>query len=947
MLRHFVNVIILGVFAVILLINTPVGAIETFKVSTYGAGHQIWFEVEDFDERDPADETCFALADDPGAFGRSINSVNNQHGEGMIRYTFDISKAGGTGGSWYFWGRVINPNNNSDFMLVAGHPGDPVPFTQPVTGLTNDQRVFEESLGTTPDGWAWSGDSHNESHTKTLQSGENTMYIISRESGAIWDVFMWTDDPDYVPTDADYENAAVPSAGQASNPNPFSGAEDVPRDIPLSWTPGDYAVTHDVYFGMTFEDVNEASRADARGVLVGQGQSEAVYIPSAVLDFSTTYYWRIDEVNGTPDNAIYEGAIWSFTTEPYAYTVEEVVATTNAASLGSQGPENIVNGSGLNADGEHSIVQTDMWTAAASNGGDLPYIQFEFNRVHKLNEMTVWNHNLGFEFLLGVGIKDATIQYSVDGVQWMDLGDIVLAQAPGSESYTGQAVALDGIAAQFVRLVINSTYGTSGQFGLAEVRFSFIPAFAREPKPQDGAVDVDIDATLSWRSGRGAVTHEVYLGTNPNALDMVGISAEARYIPEALDFGATHYWQVVEVNEAEATPAWSSDIWSFSTVEYALVDGFEDYNDDIDAGTTIWQSWIDGLDDTANGGSIVGYGQSPFAEQTIVNSGSQSMPLSYDNTESPFFSEAERTWATAQNWTNGSPEILRLYVRGSSFDLYEISADSFIVGAAGVDIWGTADEFRYVYKQLTGDGSIVARIDGIDEANVWSKACVMIRETLDPGSVNAMAYVTRDGRAGWQHRPTTDGDSVSTRSDTGTITVPHWLRLTRQGNLFTAEHSVDGMTWEPMIEQENPAEESFGDVVMAQTVFVGVGYTSHEADVLGQAEFSNVATEGNVTGQWQLADVGIDHPVGTNDPDVLYVAIEDASGKRQTVNVGVAPLGYGTWRLVEIPLDAFSTAGVNLATVKKMAIGIGDPSVPMKGAGMIFVDDISFGTSVD
>ena len=140
--------ILLGIFVALLLITMPVYAVETFKTSNYGGGHQIWFEVEDFDERDPADNSSFALGNEAGAFGRSISSVSSNDGASMIRYTFDISKAGGAGGTWYFWGRVKNPNNNSDFMLVDGHPGDQVPFTLPVSGLSSvSQRIFEESAG--------------------------------------------------------------------------------------------------------------------------------------------------------------------------------------------------------------------------------------------------------------------------------------------------------------------------------------------------------------------------------------------------------------------------------------------------------------------------------------------------------------------------------------------------------------------------------------------------------------------------------------------------------------------------------------------------------------------------------------------------------------------------------------------------------------------------------
>ncbi|MHC4171843.1 MAG: hypothetical protein ACYTBX_03215 [Planctomycetota bacterium] len=194
--------ILFSIFVALLLMATPGYAVEIFKTSNYAGGSQIWFEVEDFDERNPDDDTNFALSDESGAFGRSINSLDvGGDGAAYIRYSFDISKAGGRGGTWYFWGRVINPSNQSDFMLVDGHPGDQTPVTSlPVSGLVDGQRIFEQNEGPP---WAWTNPNHEEAHTKQLRDGENTMWILNRQAGAIWDVFMWTDDPDYVPTDND------------------------------------------------------------------------------------------------------------------------------------------------------------------------------------------------------------------------------------------------------------------------------------------------------------------------------------------------------------------------------------------------------------------------------------------------------------------------------------------------------------------------------------------------------------------------------------------------------------------------------------------------------------------------------------------------------------------------------------------------------------------------
>jgi len=178
------------------------------------------------------------------------------------------------------------------------------------------------------------------------------------------------------------------AAGIAKGPNPEDGVTDVPREVVLSWNPGEFANTHDVYFGTLFDDVNNAGRSDQRGVLAGQGQIAATYDPPGRLDFGQTYYWRIDEVNAPPTSTIFKGDVWSFTVEPLAYPIEATSITTTASSSNSaaEGPENTINGSGLNADDLHSAANTDMWLSSMT-GAQPTWIQYEFDRVYKLHQM--------------------------------------------------------------------------------------------------------------------------------------------------------------------------------------------------------------------------------------------------------------------------------------------------------------------------------------------------------------------------------------------------------------------------------------------------------------------------------------------------------------------------------------------------------------------------------
>jgi hypothetical protein len=310
----------------------------------------------------------------------------------------------------------------------------------------------------------------------------------------------------------------------------------------------------------------------------------------------------------------------------------------------------------LNEADQHSTDSADMWTAYAPEDEPL-WIQYEFDRVYKLHEMLVWNYNVQFELLLGFGFKDVTVEYSVDGEEWTVLDDVQFAQATARATYTANTVvAFGGVAARHVRLTAHSPWGTRDQYGLSEVRFLFIPAHAREPQPADGATNVSVESPLAWRAGREAVSHEVYFGTDPNALDLAATVTAASYAPGALNLDSTYYWQVNAVQEDES---WAGDLWSFATQAYLVVDDFESYTDDIDAGEAIFDTWLDGwVNET---GSTVGNLVSPFAEQTIVRSGSQSMPLFYDNTEAAV-SEAELELAA--DWTANGIQSLTLYFYG-------------------------------------------------------------------------------------------------------------------------------------------------------------------------------------------------------------------------------------------------------------------------------------------
>ncbi|UCD53520.1 MAG: hypothetical protein JSW27_12870, partial [Phycisphaerales bacterium] len=251
-------------------------------------------------------------------------------------------------------------------------------------------------------------------------------------------------------------------------------------------------------------------------------------------------------------------------------------------------------------------------------------------------------------------------------------------------------------------------------------------------------------------------------------------------------------------------------------------------------------------------------------------------------------------------------------------------------------IWGTADQFRLAYKSLTGDGTLTARVDAIDGSpDGWVKGGVMIRQSIEAGAVNAFTAITGGSGDGatFQWRPDVDTASDSSRTLTG-VAPPYYVRIVREGNTFTGYLSADGENW-------TQQGESSIDIAMTDPVLIGLALTSHNAAEATGAVFSNISTTGSVVGEWTTADIGVAQPTVGNLLEAIYVAIEDPAGNVAVVSRPNAT-ALPTWQEWRIPLSDFT--GVNLSSVAKMYIGVGDRNAPTAaGSGLVFVDDVGVG----
>jgi hypothetical protein len=286
-----------------------------------------------------------------------------------------------------------------------------------------------------------------------------------------------------------------------------------------------------------------------------------------------------------------------------------------------------------------------------------------------------------------------------------------------------------------------------------------------------------------------------------------------------------------------------------------------------------------------------------------------------------------------RDWTKDGVSELSLWFRGypgSVGSFVESPVGTYTMTGTGADIWGNSDEFHFAFKTLSGAGSIVARVQSIENTWGWAKAGVMIRETLDADSAHAMMVVTPTQGVSFQRRNVT-GD-ISVDDTTGGITAPYWVKIERDvaGN-FTAYSSTNGSNWLPEGLPDN--------ISMGSNVYIGLVVCSTNAALTCQAVLSNVTTTGLVGTQWSNQDIGI----ASNAAEPMYVAVSNSAGMAAVVvNNDPAAATIDTWTEWVIPLQAFAEKGIVLTNVDRIAIGLGtrgNQTVP-GGSGKIYIDDI-------
>jgi hypothetical protein len=449
---------------------------------------------------------------------------------------------------------------------------------------------------------------HTENQPGTIEIGEINFLFTQAGSGfagLIDDVRVYN----HVLTQA--EILAAMEGGEeypyALSPVPADGALYPDTWVNLRWRAGDSAVSHDVYLGDNFEDVD----AGAEGTFQGNQTATTLIIgfpgfpyPDGLVP-GTTYYWRIDEVNDADPNSPWKGNVWSFSVPPKtAYDPDP-------------------------PDGAGFVDPNAIFTWTGGYGAKLHtfYIGDDYDEVSNAT----------------AGAPVGTASFDPGPLEPEKVYYWRVDEFDGAETYKG------GIWAFTTPGAVGNPQPANGAVDVQMIETLSWTA-ADNATSHELYFGDDAEAV-----GSATTASPEYIG--PRTL-----GAES-YDPGGLAWDSSYAWRVDEVYPDSTVKGL---VWTFATADFILVDDFESYNDvdpPDEASNRIFDKWIDGFGTTTNG-ALVGNDLPPYAEQNIVHGGGQSMIYSYDNAGKT--SEATLTLVWPRDWTTEGVTKLSLWIRGNS-----------------------------------------------------------------------------------------------------------------------------------------------------------------------------------------------------------------------------------------------------------------------------------------
>jgi hypothetical protein len=507
----------------------------------------------------------------------------------------------------------------------------------------------------------------------------------------------------------------------AYNPNPADNAVGVPIDAILSWSPGLTAAQHDVYLGTN----PDLGFADYMGSL-----AETMYWHAPGLIPGVTYYWRIDEIEA--DGTMIYGDVWRFTT------------TEPPPPLRPVPPINI---SPRNGATNQSISIVMRW----EDGGRATSYRVYFGTDSTPDSSEFKGVQTGTSYYPGILNYRTTYYWRIDArnSSGTTTGDVwrftTTTEEPPPIDGGVKAEYFAGIIPQGVPCLTRIEPGIDNNWGNGEV-----------------ACDRSDQVSARWTADLAIPANDTYTfyTTNDNGVRLY--LDRRRIIDYWIDSGVRDHNSQPQILEEgfyplvmewyhNSGPAVAQLFWETPTMGRQIIPpeqlrpsrlqpqpgeetapiiepgGDEYFTGDVDAGRAVFQTWIGGGHpddpdpDVGNGtGMRVGHIESPYVEQTIVYSGTQSMPLYYDNSKLPFYSQADRTWDSDQNWTVGEDEDIN-YRNYLSLQVY---------GRPGND----PDQFYIRIEDARGNAGVVFNTDpDILRRDDWTSWWIPLSDFADAG----------------------------------------------------------------------------------------------------------------------------------------------------------------------------------------------------------------------
>jgi fibronectin type 3 domain-containing protein/regulation of enolase protein 1 (concanavalin A-like superfamily) len=339
---------------------------------------------------------------------------------------------------------------------------------------------------------------------------------------------------------------------------------------------------------------------------------------------------------------------------------------------------------------------------------------------------------------------------------------------------------------------------------------------------------------LSWSASTGATGYNVLRATSANgtyttvATGLTGTS----YTDTGLANGTTYYYAVTATNgsgssanstQVNAITAPAAPTGLTATADNAQISLL--WNSSAGAATyTVLRSTTSGSGYTTVATGVTG---TSYTDTGLTN-----------GTTYYYVVTASNTGGTSANSTEASATPVALPSPWATSDVGSTGAVGsasrspsgvFTITGAGADIWGSSDAFRYVYQTATGDCDITARVVSVQNTNNAAKGGVMIRESLNANSRQAMTNLTAVNGLEFLRRTSTGGSTGGVA--VSGVSAPYWVRLVRSGNTFTSYRSSDGVTWTTV---------GSVTITMSTNVYIGLLVCSHLNGTLCTTTIDNV-----------------------------------------------------------------------------------------------------------